>query len=247
LNQNESKTQVTENPQTMIPKVRMTKKWPQKTLHSFIFQNHGTISRNQIQHKQKATNNTNIGAHFDQNSLNQDESKTQVTDNPQIENNLEHKKLSESHFAKLCLKSLSMDVLVLCKENQLKTGIDMTDVVDNSRDDDTMNNSKNVKRKIWKNGTRGKKITSRLKGKRRRMNKDGNKQRTETTSFFESIASAVSRFISPISRTLYVGGRRSYTDNEPQVDTERKSWMKAMLQNSKIVNEEGEQIIVNWR
>jgi hypothetical protein len=43
---------------------------------------------------------------------------------------------------------------------------------------------------------------------------------------------------------MFVGGRRSYTENEPQVDTERKSWMKTMLQNSKIVNEEGEQIIV---
>ena len=128
---------------------------------------------------------------------------------------------------------------------KFKTGIDMTDMVDKSRDDDTLDDRKQVKRKKRKNVTRGKKITSRLK--RRRIKKDGNKQRTETISFFESIASAVSRFISPISRTLFVGGRRSYTESESQVDTERKSWMNAMIQNSKIVNEEGEEIIVNWR
>ena len=67
----------------MVPKLRMTKKWPQKTLQSFIFQNHVTDSLNQI----KATNNkkkttmepsTHIG-------VNQYESKTQVTDNPKIE------------------------------------------------------------------------------------------------------------------------------------------------------------------
>ena len=81
------------------------------------------------------------------------------------------------------------------------------------------------------------------------MNKDANKQRKEKEppSFLESIAATVSRFISHISRTLFVGGRRSYTESEPQVDKERQSWMKAMMQNSKIVNEKGEQIFVNWR
>ena len=58
-----------------------------------------------------------------------------------------HKKLSESHFVKLCLKSLSKDVLALCKEKQLKTGIDMNDIVDKGRNDDTLDNRKTVKRK----------------------------------------------------------------------------------------------------
>ena len=125
----------------------------------------------------------------------------------------------------------------------------MADIVDKSRIDDTLDNRKTVKRKIWKNTMRGKNITKTLKGKRRRMNKVGNKQRKEKEppSFLDSIATAVSGFISPISRTLFVGERRSYTESEPQVDKERQSWMKAMMQNSKIVNEKGEQIFVNWR
>ena len=125
----------------------------------------------------------------------------------------------------------------------------MADIVDKSRNDDTLDNRKTVKINIWKNTMRGKKITKTLKGKRRMMNKVGNKQRKEkeSPSFLESIASTVSRFISPISRTLFVGGRRSYSESEPQVYKEGQSWMKAMMQNSKIVNEKGEQIFVNWR
>ena len=40
---------------TLVPNVRMTKKWPHKNVESFIFQNHVTDNLNQIQHKKKTT------------------------------------------------------------------------------------------------------------------------------------------------------------------------------------------------
>ena len=107
---------------TMVPKVKILEKWPQKNLDSHIFQNHVTDHLNHINKKKKPANNKkkkktskettrNIGVHLDGNSLNQEESTTQVMENSQIENKPVHKKLSELHFVKLCLKSLSMDVL----------------------------------------------------------------------------------------------------------------------------------------
>ena len=133
-------------------------------IFSLIFQNQVTNNLNKIQHKKKTTNNkkktttepnTNIGVHLDLKSLNQDERKTQ------IENKLEHKKLNESHFVKLCLKSLSMDVLALCKEKQLKTGIDMTDIVNKSRDDETLDDRKSEKKtpEKWHKGQEDNKQT----------------------------------------------------------------------------------------
>ena len=81
---------------------------------------------------------------------------------------MEHKKLSESHFVKMCLKSLSLDVLALCKEKQLITGIYITDIVDKSRYDDTLDNRKKSEKKNleeWHKGQEDNKQTKRKEKK----------------------------------------------------------------------------------
>ena len=160
---------------------------------------------------------------------------------------------TEAHLAKVCLHSMSKDVLALCQAKSVKTNENLTDIALNNvyfqpelneHRENTTYTIKNMKKiRVREKNNNFQKIESKMDTNHLFFAQNSFRKRKVKPSFLEGLASSVAKLISPIRRNLFVSSRRVQPENEPKMYIDKQSWMKKMLRNAKIVNSKGKKIM----